>query len=259
MLLSGQTIKKYVIDNQLIENGNLDCIHSSSYDVTISNKILRLAKNKKISLIDANAIESMYKEVSIDKGYYIKPGETILVVLKEKFNMPLNMTGMIRGRTSFNRLGLYVATQHINPGYCGVLNIAITNNSSNSYMLMPNMNIAQVVFEELDIKVDEKSVDVTKYQNEDGKSGSKIYQDYIGKVVRHFKGNYYFIENVALDSETQEYVVFYRALYPRDDSQTWVRNASMFFEKIDSSRKDNITKQTYRFEIADDVRKDYTK
>ena len=26
----------------------------------------------------------------------------------------------------------------------------------------------------------------------------------IGRVYRHFKGNYYFVENVALDSETQE-------------------------------------------------------
>ena len=24
----------------------------------------------------------------------------------------------------------------------------------------------------------------------------------IGKIYRHFKGNYYFVENVALDSET---------------------------------------------------------
>ena len=26
----------------------------------------------------------------------------------------------------------------------------------------------------------------------------------IGKVYRHFKGNYYFVEGVALDSETKE-------------------------------------------------------
>ena len=29
----------------------------------------------------------------------------------------------------------------------------------------------------------------------------------IGKVYRHFKGNYYFVENIALDSETQERIV----------------------------------------------------
>lgn len=39
----------------------------------------------------------------------------------------------------------------------------------------------------------------------------------IGRVYRHFKGNYYFVENVAYDSETKERMVVYKPLYPRDD------------------------------------------
>ena len=31
----------------------------------------------------------------------------------------------------------------------------------------------------------------------------------IGKVYRHFKGNYYFVEDVAYDSETKERMVVY--------------------------------------------------
>ena len=37
----------------------------------------------------------------------------------------------------------------------------------------------------------------------------------IGRVYRHFKGNYYFVENVALDSETKERMVVYKPLYHR--------------------------------------------
>ena len=81
----------------------------------------------------------------------------------------------------------------------------------------------------------------------------------IGKVYRHFKGNYYFVENVALDSETQERVVIYKAIYNREDSQIWVRREKMFLEEIDKTRKDNITGQTHRFELAKDLEKDYTK
>lgn len=81
----------------------------------------------------------------------------------------------------------------------------------------------------------------------------------IGKVYRHFKGNYYFVENVALDSETQERVVIYKAIYNREDSQIWVRREKMFLEEIDKTRKDNITGQTHRFEIVEDIEKDYTK
>ncbi|MGN1300609.1 MAG: DUF1653 domain-containing protein [Clostridia bacterium] len=79
----------------------------------------------------------------------------------------------------------------------------------------------------------------------------------IGKVYRHFKGNYYFVENVALDSETKERMVVYKPIYDRTDSKIWVRCEKMFLEEIDSSRPDNITGQKYRFELAKDIEKDY--
>lgn len=81
----------------------------------------------------------------------------------------------------------------------------------------------------------------------------------IGKVYRHFKGNYYFVENIAMDSETKERMVVYKPIYDRQDSKIWVRRESMFLEEIDSTRKDNITGQKYRFELAKDIEKDYTK
>ena len=81
----------------------------------------------------------------------------------------------------------------------------------------------------------------------------------VGKVYRHFKGNYYFIEDIALDSETQERVVIYKPIYDRNDSKIWVRREKMFLEKIDETRKDNITGQKYRFELAKEIGKDYTK
>ena len=80
----------------------------------------------------------------------------------------------------------------------------------------------------------------------------------IGKVYRHFKGNYYFVENIALDSETKERMVVYKPLYERQDSKIWVRKESMFLEKI-PERPDNITGQKVRFELCEDLSKDYTK
>ena len=80
----------------------------------------------------------------------------------------------------------------------------------------------------------------------------------IGKVYRHFKGNYYFVENRALDSESKEWMVLYRPLYDRNDSQIWVRPEKMFFEEI-PERPDNITGQKYRFQYVEDINKDYLK
>ena len=81
----------------------------------------------------------------------------------------------------------------------------------------------------------------------------------IGRVYRHFKGNYYFVENVAYDSETKERMVVYKPLYQRDDGRSiWVRPEKMFLEKI-PERPDNITGQTTRFELIEELKKDYTK
>lgn len=74
----------------------------------------------------------------------------------------------------------------------------------------------------------------------------------IGKVYRHFKGNYYFVENVGFDSETQDRMVIYKPLYEREDGKSiWVRPESMFLSEVPSDRPDNITHQTHRFELVD--------
>ncbi len=81
----------------------------------------------------------------------------------------------------------------------------------------------------------------------------------IGKIYRHFKGNYYFIEDIALDSETQERIVIYKPLYERKDSKIWVRREKMFLEEISLERPDNITGQKYRFELQENLSYDYAK
>ena len=81
----------------------------------------------------------------------------------------------------------------------------------------------------------------------------------IGKVYRHFKGNYYFIEDIALDSETKERMVVYKPLYERKDSKIWVRREKMFLEEIPVDRPDNTTGQKYRFELQEELSKDFTK
>ena len=62
---------------------------------------------------------------------------------------------------------------------------------------------------------------------------------------RHFKGKYYLIEEIAQDSNTQEFVIVYRALY--GDNTVWVRTLSDFLELVDPNGSDNITGQASRF------------
>ena len=66
------------------------------------------------------------------------------------------------------------------------------------------------------------------------------------RVYRHFKGNYYLVEDVAIDSETEEEMVVYRKLY--GDGSLWVRPKKMFLEEVDRDKYPEAN-QKYRFEL----------
>ena len=79
----------------------------------------------------------------------------------------------------------------------------------------------------------------------------------VGAIYRHFKGNYYYVEDVAYDSETMERMVVFRPLFDRGDGKNlWVRSEAMFLSDI-PKRADNITGQTTRFEYQEDFAKDH--
>ena len=67
-------------------------------------------------------------------------------------------------------------------------------------------------------------------------------------IYRHFKGDYYLVEDIALDSETNKEMVVYRKLY--DDCSLWVRPVEMFLSEVDHNKYPNV-KQKYRFELVD--------
>jgi len=50
-------------------------------------------------------------------------------------------------------------------------------------------------------------------------------------LYRHYKGNDYFVFQVATHSETREPLVFYRCLY--GDYSWWVRPLDMFLETVE--------------------------
>ena len=67
-------------------------------------------------------------------------------------------------------------------------------------------------------------------------------------IYKHFKGDYYLVEDVAFDSETKEEVVVYRRLY--GDGTLWVRKKEMFLSEVDHLKYPNV-KQKYRFELQE--------
>lgn len=67
-------------------------------------------------------------------------------------------------------------------------------------------------------------------------------------IYRHFKGNRYEVIGLARHSETEEWMVVYRALY--GDHGLWVRPASMWLETVE---RDGKTYQRFTLETEADA------
>lgn len=66
-------------------------------------------------------------------------------------------------------------------------------------------------------------------------------------IYKHFKGDYYLVEDIGINSEDNKEYVIYRALY--DDNKLYIRELSMFVSDVDKEKYPNVS-QKKRFEFV---------
>ena len=67
-------------------------------------------------------------------------------------------------------------------------------------------------------------------------------------IYKHFKGDYYIVEDIGYYSENLEKCVIYRALY--DDNKLYIRPLDMFLSEVDHKKYPDV-EQKYIFELQE--------
>lgn len=173
-----------------IDNGNLvikpfigENLQPASLDLTLSSEI-GVFENHNSAFVDVKEKSEIVKrvEVSEKEGFIIHPGEFILADTREYIEFPLNVIGLLTGRSSLGRLGIIVhaTAGFFDPGFKGTATLEMHNIAPLPVRLYPGMRIAQFVFYRTEKPASRGYADWkgSKYAGQQGPTESKIHQDF---------------------------------------------------------------------------------
>ena len=163
MVLSGDTIKKMIIENGLvcdektIVNGKkyldyvLGNVGPDNLDIRIGHVLLR-PKASSTGYIDLHQ-KPEYEQLTCDSegSYFLQPGQFCLGTTMERIKLPNNIKAQIDSRSSIGRRGLIVQTAaHIHAGYEGDITLELKNEAPVAIRIYPGDIVGQIIFEYLD-------------------------------------------------------------------------------------------------------------
>lgn len=124
----------------------------ASMDLHIAPTIMVFARRRiDAGLIDLKKPIDKYVEFEVmdpQKGVVLHPGEFILGVTEEWFEMPSRLLANVDGKSSLGRLGLVIhaTAGFVDPGFRGHITLEITNLTDQPMVIYPHIPIAQIRF-----------------------------------------------------------------------------------------------------------------
>jgi deoxycytidine triphosphate deaminase len=85
-----------------------------------------------------------------DKEIVLKPGDFYLVKTMEKVNMPSDLVGILKPRTTLQRMGIFLRTSQVAPGYSGELTFGLANLGPCQVKLDLGARIVHLMFAQVD-------------------------------------------------------------------------------------------------------------
>ncbi|MBM3256707.1 MAG: hypothetical protein FJY98_00020 [Candidatus Liptonbacteria bacterium] len=151
MILSGETIKKYVREGLFeINPFSEKNLKGASYTFTLDSKLLRLRDGQKLLRADK---KPDYEEIEISNdGYILKPGEFILGFTKEKLKLNDKFACSLSSRGSCAQIGLDIllGSSFAEPDTNNSQTLEIFNVSGSSIVLFRDMPIVKGIFIPID-------------------------------------------------------------------------------------------------------------
>ena len=180
MIQSTEKLKELVKNENIIDLVSKYTIKGASIDLRIGETAKVRIDTEPLILADNPNLENIYKEVSLSKGFRLKPNQYLYANTVENIKIPNNMCGLILSRSSFARLGLILPiSQYANPSYEGHLPIIIYNASQVEVEIPPYYKVMQILFMKIDGKAQkyQEQSDV-KYFQETNIQTPKLDSDY---------------------------------------------------------------------------------
>ncbi|MBC7220388.1 dCTP deaminase [Candidatus Bipolaricaulota bacterium] len=119
---------------------------SFGYDIRLGARFLVPDRGSGVTLDPQGTPAGAFREVACAGVFKLAPGTFALGESVERFALPSDVLGLCFGKSSYARCGLVVNVTPLEPGWRGVLTMALINTSPLPIRLHTGQGIAQVVF-----------------------------------------------------------------------------------------------------------------
>ena len=151
MVQSTENLIRLSSKKQLVDLVSANTIQGSSIDLRISEIVKVRKDTEPLILADNPDLDSIYEEVSLAKGFRLKPNCYLYGKTVEYIRIPNDMCAFLLPRSTFARLGLILPiSMYANPSYEGNLPIIIFNASPVEVEIPPYYKVMQMVLLKVD-------------------------------------------------------------------------------------------------------------
>lgn len=154
MFLGVDKLLKLVKSNNLVEDlceRELNNPEGCGFDLRLG-KVWKIKGKGFLGVNDRKTCDIELKADLKNKTITIKPNDFYLVTTIEKVNVPTNLVGILKPRSTLQRMGLILRTTQIAPGYCGELTFALQNAGPATVEIEMQSRIVHVMFAKVDGK-----------------------------------------------------------------------------------------------------------